>query len=60
MAISLQVVELWFVGILSKVTALFISTFLSRDIAVCRMTHVFRNQLINYLLTGYPGRTEKY
>ena len=24
-----------------------------------RMTHVFCNQLINYLLTGYPVRTEK-
>ena len=24
----------------------------------CRTTHVFCNQLINYLLTGYPVRTE--
>ena len=24
----------------------------------CRTTHLFCNQLINYLLTGYPVRTE--
>ena len=29
-------------------------------IIVCHTTHVFCNQLINYLLTGYPVRTEKY
>ena len=36
-----------------------IKNFLSRDIDFVAR-HVCRNQLINYLLTGYPVRTEKY
>ena len=42
-----------------------IQHFLSRDKDDLRQRcfvarHVFCNQLINYLLTGYPVRTEKY
>ena len=46
--------------IVRQVTSFNNSTLLSRDIDVLSLDNVFCNQLINYLLTGHPVRTEKY
>ena len=44
--------------VVQRLTSLSNSTFLSRDIDVLLHGNVFCKQLMNYLLTGYPVRTE--
>ena len=46
--------------VVRQVTSFSNSTFLPRDKDVLSHDTLVCNQLINYLLTGYPARTEKY